>query len=132
MFRCMIWCMTSPKRTSRQLTKAPLVHVLTQVRFAPVLSIGQAIPRIQERLKEIGFLRFEKSKIQNIVFAGQTPKVESQERWDFTDREKQSGVVLTQDFVILQTSQYTNFDAFSEIFGKVLQIISADGGAELA
>src|SRR3989442_7935401 len=107
--------MISTRRSLQtRLARPPLVHVLAQVRFAPVLAIGQSIPSIQQKLKDLGFPRFEKSQIQNIVLSGPTPKVDFLERWDFSDREKRAGVVLTQDFVVLQASNYSTFQDFRE------------------
>jgi uncharacterized protein (TIGR04255 family) len=129
----MILRMISTQRVSRKLAKAPLVHVITQVRFASVLSMGQSVARIQERLKEMGFVRFQKSQIQNISFVpGSPPKVEAQERWDFTDRDRQTGIVLAQDFVALHTSKYETFDVFGELFGRAVQIVSTEAPVELA
>jgi len=130
---CIIECMISTQRVSRKLAKAPLVHVITQVRFATVLSIGQSIAQIQERLKEMGFVRYQKSQIQNISYVpGSPPKVEAQERWDFTDRDRQTGIVLTQDFVALHTSKYETFDVFGELFGRAVQVVSTEAPVELA
>ncbi len=125
--------MITPRRSVQTiLAHAPLVHVLAQVRFTPVLEIGKSIPGIQQKLKDIGFLRFEKNQIQNFLLTGPTPKVETIERWDFSNREKRTGVVLTQDFVVLQTSEYTTFQDFRGVFHRVLDVVATDAGVSLA
>jgi uncharacterized protein (TIGR04255 family) len=109
-----------------KLARAPLVYVVAQVRYSPILEIKDSVIEIQRQLKGIGFPRYEQSQIQNIVLdTGSAPRVDNIERWDFLDREKGTGVVLTRDFVLLHTKDYDTFTAFSQVLKKVLAIIKS-------
>lgn len=114
---------TSPTK----LANAPLVHVLAQVRYAPVLTISKSIPTIQEKLKGIGFPRFEKGEVQSVVIKHDSPpQVDRSERWDFLSRDKTLGVVLTPNFVLLQTTAYDTFNMFAETLLKVFEVIGSE------
>jgi uncharacterized protein (TIGR04255 family) len=113
--------------SATKLANAPLVHVLAQVRYAPVLTISKSIPAIQEKLKGIGFPRFEKGEVQNVVLKqGSPPQVDRSERWDFLSRDKTLGVVLTPSFVLLQTTAYDTFNKFADILLKVFEIVASE------
>jgi uncharacterized protein (TIGR04255 family) len=130
---CNVTCnfirMTTPAVSTgaTKLANAPLVHVLAQVRYAPVLTISKSIPVIQEKLKGIGFPRFEKGEVQSVVFKHDSaPQVDRSERWDFLSRDKTVGVVLTPSFVLLQTTAYDTFHKFAETLLKVFEIVASE------
>ena len=109
-----------------KLVNAPLVLALAQVRFAAVLSVAQAIPAIQEKLKHAGFPRYEKSEAQSIFFGSETgPRVETVERWEFLSRDKRTAVALTSQSVALHTNDYDTFQKFSESLRQIFDIVSA-------
>jgi uncharacterized protein (TIGR04255 family) len=114
------------RRTLRpiRLAKSPLVNVLAQVRFPPVLAIHEAVPLFQNRLRRDGFPRFRKSELQQVTLGPGTAKAETNPRWDFLDRDKTSVVTLTNDFVILQTNAYSRFEDFAERLTAVLALLS--------
>jgi uncharacterized protein (TIGR04255 family) len=116
------------KRTlpSQRLARSPLVHVLAQVRYSPVFKIGDSIISIQERLKEVGFPRFEKSQLQSVVISdGQDVHLDRMDRWDFLDKAKMRGVVLTRDFVVLHTNKYSVFDEFRSTLQAILDVLAS-------
>lgn len=113
--------------STTKLAKAPLVQVLAQVRYAPVLTISRSIPAIQEGLKKAGFPRYGKSEAQNIVLSsGAAPRVDTVERWDFLSRDKRTGVVLTPEFVVLHTNDYDTFTEFAAFLHTVFEVIAAE------
>lgn len=121
-----------PAQAITKLTKAPLVHVLAQVRYAPVLAVSRSIPGIQEGLRKAGFPRFEKSEAQNIILSpGAVPRVDTVERWDFLSRDKRIGVVLTPAFVVVHTNLYDTFTVFSDTLRKVFDVVSAEIDIEI-
>jgi uncharacterized protein (TIGR04255 family) len=117
---------------STKLKNAPLVHVLAQVKFAPFLPMGEAIPSIQNGLKKLGFPRFDKSQVQTLTITPPgPPRIEHADRWDFLNREKQTGVVLTSSFVVLQTSQYETFSVFGRLLREVLRTLGEEAEIEI-
>jgi len=109
------------------------VHVLAQVRFSPVFSIDKAVPTIQESLKPLGFVRAAKRSIQHITIQeAKPPQVEAVERWEFLDAKKTVAVLLTRDFVALQTNRYSTFEQFSDQLGRIVEVVKRIAGVEFA
>lgn len=118
--------MVSIKRSlpRQRLKRSPLVHVLAQLKYTPVFDTADKIPAVQTQLAALGFPRFQASRIQSVVLTGgEAPKVDVNDRWDFLDRERRVGVVLTRDFVLLQTNRYDDFEAFGTTFRDVASIV---------
>ena len=94
------------------LPKAPLVRVIAQVRFPPILSILRAdsVAGFQEVLRsEYPFL--QKNDIKNIEFGlGPGANVTDTVMWRFSDRQEHSEwrVSLGVDFVALETWRYVS------------------------
>lgn len=116
-----------------KLTKSPLVIVLGQVRISPVLQMETYIPQIQERLRHKGYPVFRPSKIQefNILPDGKA-QVASTDRWIFAEKDRRTAVVIAPDFVVLETSRYDVFDAFSDSFEVALREVGEVVGVALA
>ena len=92
------------------LREAPLVRVLAQTRFPPILAIGKAdeIASFQEALRET-YPHLSREQVHSIEIAGgQTPNVQQGLIWRLTDREMDPDwrVSLGVDFVGLETSSY--------------------------
>lgn len=105
-----------------KLSKSPLVMVLAQVRFAPVLQIQKFIPDLQEELRKNGFPHFVEEQVQELVFGGTVPPVRSSSRWIFGAPDWRKTVVFSQDFVVIETSDYDRFETFSNEFEKILNL----------
>lgn len=118
------------KRTlpRQRLHASPLVHVLAQVRFPAVTDMADRVEAIRGRLTAFGFLRFEPSSIQNVVVeaGGQNLRIDTVPRWDFLDRDDVRSVVLTRDFVLLQTTRYETYEEFLDLFRAVLQTVAEE------
>jgi uncharacterized protein (TIGR04255 family) len=110
----------------KQLNKSPLAMVLAQVKFAPVLQIQKYIPELQEILRKRNYPQFVEEQVQEFVFAvGNTnlPPVQNSSRWIFGSSDWKNTIVISQDFVVIETSEYHKFERFSEEFKNVLNII---------
>jgi uncharacterized protein (TIGR04255 family) len=114
-----------------RLSRSPLVYVLGQVRIAPILQMGEFVPKIQERLRHAGFPLFRASAIQEILI-GPTPSVKMGERWLFSSKDGTDTVVLTKEFVVLATSAYSVFDRFVERFATVLETVGSEAEVALS
>jgi len=93
-----------------RLQNAPLVHVVAQVVFSPILTIERHVPELQERLGA-SFPRFRKAVIATIPVLGREAG-ETSPQWEFADRSQRTGVVLTSSSVVLHTAAYTSNEPF--------------------
>ncbi|NOZ79924.1 MAG: TIGR04255 family protein, partial [Acidobacteria bacterium] len=114
-----------------KLRNSPLVMVLAQVRFAPVLQMAEYVPALQESLRHKGCPRFEAQTIREIVFGPQV-KVKEAERWVFANAKNTEAVVLSKDFVVLETNRYTVFEDFANRLETILEILGTEVELSLA
>lgn len=113
---------TDPPPVEIPLAGAPLVRVIAQVRFAPVLSIQAAnfIAPFQEALRsDYPVLRQEHVQGLALTPAGLSagPK---QALWRFTDMDGAWRVSLAPDFAALETTSYLSRSDFLSRFETVL------------
>lgn len=109
-----------------RLTRSPLVMVLAQVKFSAVAAISKYVPDIQEQLRHKGFPRYVKGEVQEVRFEpGGPPKVSVGEQYQFHDRDGHSSIVVTTDFIVLQTNKYVTYERFEQQLRTVLEIIHA-------
>jgi uncharacterized protein (TIGR04255 family) len=116
-----------PKRV---LSNSPLVLVLCQVRFSPLMAMEGYIPRIQEELRFAGYPINASSQLHEVVSAGtsRTSTQRTRWRWEFLDKDRRIGVVLHEGFVAVQTTDYQDFDQFSSRVLDVVDIVSRSVG----
>jgi uncharacterized protein (TIGR04255 family) len=107
-----------------KLERSPLQFVLVQVRFSPVTAMREYVPPLQDKLRKSGFPGFNKEQIQQVTF-GPEPTAETSTRWCFVSRDKREGVVLTEDFVVYETTRYDVFETFAERVSNVLSELNA-------
>lgn len=93
------------KSTIPKLTQAPVVQIVGQVRFSPVLAIESLMAEIQGELRKKGFPKFEKVVGQSLTFpfVGNPPAPATEYQWRFTDRDNTQIVVLTTSGVTLNS-----------------------------
>jgi uncharacterized protein (TIGR04255 family) len=104
------------------LKKSPLVYVLAQVLISPVLRMEDFVPDIQERLRQRGYVRFSKVQSQQLALSPE-PSIQSFSRWIFSNRENTEAIVLSQDFITLETTQYDRFETFVASLEIALRMI---------
>jgi uncharacterized protein (TIGR04255 family) len=108
-----------------------LVQVIAQVRFPELSSIDSHVERLREAFKAIGFPRSVPGVIQRMaVSSAGEPSVSATPRWDFFDLKRQWGLVLTRDFVLLQTSAYDRYPGFRQRLEGVLTALGPVVGTE--
>lgn len=114
-----------------RLRNAPLVHVLAQVVYSPVLNLPHRIGGIQERLRPLGFLKVNKKETQSLsvemTSAEQGPVVTNTTviQWDFLDREDAIAVSITESSIVLQSRAYTHFGDFINRLHAILKAVQA-------
>ncbi len=106
------------------LSKAPLVCVVAQVRFPPILSIlrAESVVDFQEALRA-DYPHLHRDGVESIeIGPGQQPNVSAQVIWRFSDQRQSAPwrVSLGIDFVALETRRYGNRDDFVDRLRAVL------------
>jgi uncharacterized protein (TIGR04255 family) len=109
------------KLAALKLKKSPLVFVLAQVRFTPIPAIEEKIGKFQESFLQNGYLRFEEKIQQNISIITPEFQSNSSKFWIFGNRENTRAIVLSKDFLVLQTTAYDRFEPFVEEMQAVLK-----------
>jgi uncharacterized protein (TIGR04255 family) len=104
------------------MANAPLALVLAQLRFSPYLSIGSAMPSIQDALRK-SYPVFRKSQIQTLEFGPgpSAPNVTTVERFNFVDADNREGFITQQDSLVFAATRYRTFDDFAAKHRAVLE-----------
>jgi uncharacterized protein (TIGR04255 family) len=95
-----------------RLSKSPLVLVLCQVRLAAIRNMATYIPKVQDRLRRQGFPVDVSREVQEFGIQDGQPMARRQPHWEFRTKDERSSVIVREQAVVLQTSDYSNFDAF--------------------
>jgi uncharacterized protein (TIGR04255 family) len=107
-----------------KLHKSPLVMVLAQVRTSPVAKMSDYAAEVQERVRRSGFPRLTEGSVPEVLLTpGGPPQLRVHPRWEFQDKNRSTGIVLTQNGVVLQTRAYDTFDAFAKQLKVALEVI---------
>ena len=109
-----------------KLKKAPLIMVLAQVRFTPVLKMVDYVPNIQEGLRKNEFPHYLPETIQEVTLGPKVegvPSVRTLQRWIFGSVDGRHAVILTDDFLVLETSGYEDFPTFMKQFEEIVGIV---------
>jgi uncharacterized protein (TIGR04255 family) len=102
--------------------------VLAQVRTSPVAKMADYAAEIQEQVRRRGFPRLAEGTVQEILLTPGGPQLRVHPRWEFQDKERTTGIILTQNGLVLHTRAYDTFDVFAkhlklalDIAGKVVK-----------
>lgn len=112
------------------LPSAPLVAVVAQIRFPPIVSIAREdfIGAFQERIRE-NYPVLRKERQVNVILTpdGASSGDGNGTVWRFLDRPVDPGwtVSLASSFVALDTSEYRNRFGFLERLREILEALSA-------
>lgn len=115
--------LAGPPPTEVPLAYAPLVRVVTQVRFPLIASIEtrEFIAPFQEAIRrEYPVLRPEQSRALVIGSEGNVVDARSSTIWRFQGVSEDWRVSLAPDFLALETTKYTSRDDFLGRFERVL------------
>lgn len=108
------------------LPNSPLIFVLAQVRFSPVLTMKDRIPEIQETLRKQGYPGFNTRRIEVETFTpgiSGTSQVETREQWEFLNQERTASVLVDHESVVLQTTRYPTFEEYLQQFRIALNAV---------
>ncbi len=121
-------CPLSPTPTPEvPLPQAPLVRVIAQARFPPILTIRDPdkVAVFQEALRDT-YPNLSQDQVHSIELGGgQTPNISQGLIWRLADRERNPDwrVSLGVDFVALETSSYDSRDNFLDRLRAVLSAL---------
>ena len=108
------------------LSKQPLVLVLGQVRFSSIRQMDRYIPEIQEEFRQKGFPIERSGKVQQFTFApggGVPVQVNEQQRWEYRTRDEAWSILVMEDSIVLQTTDYNRFEYFADKFLHAIQTV---------
>jgi uncharacterized protein (TIGR04255 family) len=109
--------MTMRTEPALNLPRSPLIFVLAQVRFSPVLTMKEKIPAIQDAMRKQGYPGFATRRIEVETFApgaSAPTKEEAREQWEFLNKDRTSSILVDQESVVLQTTRYPAFEDYLE------------------
>lgn len=111
------------------LLRAPLVRVLTQIKFPTILSIGtndSEVAAFQERIRSVyPILEREQSFTLVVGSSSAAPEVRPGVIWKFRDLKSHWQVVLTPDFVTLEAFKYSSRADFLERLENILAAVQS-------
>src|ERR1039458_6716411 len=113
---------------------APVVYVIVQVRFSPVLSLKTYIPQIQEKFRRKGFPAFDSRFNFQLAFSVPPPAepepaapvipVERTLSYVFSNRDRSQSFVLEPSGLTFHVTDYVDFDWFLNLFLTHLEHIN--------
>jgi uncharacterized protein (TIGR04255 family) len=112
-----------------KLRHPPVIYVVAQVAFTPVLALKKQLPKIQHAFQGIGFPRYQEGELATVrVGGGSGPTITTKPRWDFSNRDKDTGITLTESTVAVATSRYETYEEFANQLEQVA-VAEPVGGA---
>jgi uncharacterized protein (TIGR04255 family) len=111
------------------LPQAPLVRVLTQIKFPTILSIGtndSEVAVFQEKIRS-AYPILEREQSFTLVMSSPSapPEVRPGVIWKFRDLKNHWQVALTPDFVTLEAFKYSSRSDFSERLENILAAVQS-------
>lgn len=106
----------------KKLSNQPLVFVLAEFRFSPILDIKEYIPKIQDALRNrLPILR--NTETQEITVSSNGISLETQANWEFISKNSHTAASINQNRLLFMTSEYQRFDGFEKNCDFLLQTI---------
>ena len=106
----------------KKLSNQPLVFVLAEFRFSPILDIKEYIPKLQDALRnKLPILR--NTETQEITVSPSGISVQAQANWEFISKNSHTAASVNQNRLLFMTSEYERFDGFEEHCDFLLQTV---------
>lgn len=111
------------------LKNPPVYLTLAQVKFNPILKLTDFLPSIQESFRQAGYPDFDRQHLISIQITAQegqppAPTPVQQERFLLGNVEKTHTFILDGQSLTLQSTNYGQFEAFSDCFLVGLNIVN--------
>lgn len=108
-----------------KLSRSPLVLVLSQVRIGAIRDMTAYVPKIQDRLRREGFPVDVSAEVQEIGIQDGQPIARRRPHWEFRTKDERWSVIVLEQAVVLQTTAYTDFEAFLDRLLLATDTVSA-------
>lgn len=106
----------------KKLANQPLVFVLAEFRFSPILDIKEYIPKLQDALRnKLPILR--NTETQEIMVSPNGISVQSQTNWEFISKNSHTAASVNQNRLLFMTGEYERFDGLAENCDFLLKTI---------
>jgi uncharacterized protein (TIGR04255 family) len=121
----------------QKLKNAPLVHVLAQVVFPPVLQLEELAPTLGQPMSDLGFPRPSRIELHEILMqvggleGAPAPRPIRRMQFEFADRDQHTAFVLAESSFVLQTSAYTTSEPFLQLLERGLSLVQKHLGLRL-
>ena len=102
------------------LSKQPLALALIQLRFSPLLNISDYIPALQDHLRKNGFPLVSHKNIAKLEASPSGLAQITISQWKFETPERHTSIILDQDQILLQTTDYESFEKFIDRYFSIL------------
>lgn len=114
------------KREALFLPRSPLVFVLGAVQFDPVLAVENYIPEIQESLRKNGFPKVRTRMLPHRIVQTEDSKLvaEVKKQWEFHDPANRSSILVDQEAVVVQSTDYSTYERLHELFDLALMTVA--------
>jgi uncharacterized protein (TIGR04255 family) len=110
-----------------KMSNPPIVYIVAQVQFSPVLDMRKYVPIIQEELRK-DFPDFREESINNfqVQLENAVPKpfITQVPRWQFGRADKMSGFLLRTDVLNFHTTAYDTFESFLENTMRGIDVVN--------
>jgi uncharacterized protein (TIGR04255 family) len=105
-----------------KLDRSPLALVLVQARFSSRSDLESRLSAFRKACEDLGYPVFRESSVRTVNL-GPTGPVETRDasRWDFLDKSQRWNVLLSREFLMLQTTEYDVFEDFLARWKAVLE-----------
>lgn len=118
---------------ANRMTNAPVFYALAQVRFNTVMAMDRYVVEFQEWMRKNEFPELQRT-VQatfnlnlmvpsNEAGAAAIPPFGQQNQYRFSNMAQDTGFILDQTSLIIQATEYTDFDDFSAKFLAALTMI---------
>ncbi len=115
-----------------RLTNAPLVHVLADVQFSPVLTLQEQVPTFQAAVRSAGFPWYAEGVVHEVTQApGVAAKIAMRPFWTFQTGDKREGLSLSERSLTLHTAAYSTVEPFLETFSRLLEALKKVADVDL-
>jgi uncharacterized protein (TIGR04255 family) len=103
----------------KKLSNPPVFYTLAQFKFNPIVGMSEYIPKLQDRLRRIGYpdFRQENQLAINIRRTDESqPEIQNiqQVRWSFTNSQNTEGYLLHAESLVFHSTSYESFQDFSK------------------
>lgn len=106
----------------KKLHNKPLLFVLAEFRYSPVLKMEGFIPEIHEKLRHI-YPLIEKNVQQSIEFKESEVTVTGVNHWVLLSKDKKSAVDIGPNRIVYMSSEYGRFDEFCSECKNILNVV---------